>query len=471
LLLFGIAAYILQFIIFKMYYWGASYCIDSVEYLLQAHWNNEAYTLRSVGYSKFLWIFSLFSHSDLLIVTVQYVFVQLAGLFFLFTIYFCFQSGKIVKMVLAAFFICNPAPLYLANYILSDCIFMGLSLLWFAVLIRMIHHVESWQKYIVCILLLCLLALRYNAFYYPIITLLAVLFSSQRWPRKLIGIVVNWSLPVLFVIYVINKEYHKTGTRQFEPFSGWVLANNALIMYQHVADAKNEDVPERFLQLHKTVRAFMDTARIMQFRKSSSDIDPFYMWNTASPLRKYAESNWREKKQFDFYKAFHMQGVFYEQYGLNLIRKYPLLYLRYYVWPNGLLYCAPDLERLGFYIHTPANMSANIKGIDSPDSLMALLKSSENVDVLKWYPYFGFIINGLTLFMILEFLIYRDAAIGLKSHRNILWLMIFFWLANMVFSICASPVYLRFQIFPITIFFTFCLVTAELLHWRNREQS
>ncbi len=80
-----------------------------------------------IGYSRFLRLFSVFSHSDIALTAFQYLFVQTAGLYFLFTLFFFHNIGRVIQIILLGFVVINPMFLYMANMVSSDCIFLGLS--------------------------------------------------------------------------------------------------------------------------------------------------------------------------------------------------------------------------------------------------------------------------------------------------------------------------------------------------------
>src|SRR5258708_6641716 len=182
-LLFALAAFLVQFILFKIKYPFANYMPDSYSYL-EAAYTNADVNMWPVAYSKFLRQISVFTHSDKIVVGIQYLFMQCSGLLFLFTLLYFLKPGRAVKNILYAFFLFNPVALYIANYISADALFIGLSLLWISSLLWIIYQPRPWQIWVQAILLLASFTVRYNAIYYPLIAALAFVLSRHSWKTK-----------------------------------------------------------------------------------------------------------------------------------------------------------------------------------------------------------------------------------------------------------------------------------------------
>ena len=81
----GFVMFLLQFIVFKFRYPYANYMPDSYSYLEAAAANMDV-NMWPVAYSKFLRLVSVFTHSDKVVVGLQYLFLQASSLFFLFSL-------------------------------------------------------------------------------------------------------------------------------------------------------------------------------------------------------------------------------------------------------------------------------------------------------------------------------------------------------------------------------------------------
>src|SRR5579859_3407726 len=80
----------LQFLILKMQYPYPNFRGDSASYIAAAYLHADA-TEWPVGYSKFLGFIHFFSHSDTLLVSIQYLLLQLSALLFIFTLKYFMQ--------------------------------------------------------------------------------------------------------------------------------------------------------------------------------------------------------------------------------------------------------------------------------------------------------------------------------------------------------------------------------------------
>src|SRR5262245_952337 len=107
LLLSGIAV-LLQFAVFKYFFPFISYIHgDSFSYIEAASANLSINTYM-VGYSKFLRLFSVFTTSDFALALFQYVFLVSSSLFVLFTLFYFYAIGRVVKFALLVFVVFNP---------------------------------------------------------------------------------------------------------------------------------------------------------------------------------------------------------------------------------------------------------------------------------------------------------------------------------------------------------------------------
>jgi len=114
----------------------------------------------------------------------------------------------------------NPLSLYLSNTINSDALFGALSILWVTQLLWIIHKPRVYQLFVQAILLFLCFTIRNNAYYYPLIAIIAFLLTKQNWKWKLAGMVLPFLFIIPFVIHTQNEAYKITGTRQFSLFTG-----------------------------------------------------------------------------------------------------------------------------------------------------------------------------------------------------------------------------------------------------------
>jgi len=452
----------LQLIIFKMQYPFPNFRGDSESYIVAAILHAGA-TEWPVGYSIFLRLIHFFSHSDTFFITIQYLFLELSALLFLFTLQYFIQPGRAVFITLFVFIVFNPLFLHLGNYIMSDALFISLSLFWISQLIWIIYRPSSLQIIGHALILFCLFTVRYNALFYPLVSLLVLILSSLRWPVKIAGIVLSMILIGLFVIYTENKFYQLNKVRQFAPFSGWQLANNALYTYRNIQLKGTDKVPARFQELDSFIRQSF-IAEKKAGLVLNVFIKDYYIWDGGSPLAHYLKYRWRGDTVTDMFSKWTSMGPIYSAYGSYLIREYPREYFEYFVWPNVSNFFFPSIADLGYYNqgnHQIANGEAMWFGYKRLEISHA--SKDFELTVLKPYPYFIALVNITFLFSILLYLLFNEFRMETKAFNQMILLMAGFWLLNFCFSTSASSIELRYQVFQLLLNLSCLLILIEWL--------
>ena len=470
--LFALAAFLVQFILFKVRYPFANYMPDSYSYL-EAAYTNADVNMWPVAYSKFLRQISVFTHSDKIVVGVQYFFMQCSGLLFLFTLLYFLKPGRVVRNILYAFFLFNPVALYVSNYISADALFIGLSLLWLSSLLWIIFKPKPWQIVVQAVLLLACFTVRYNAIYYPLIAALAYLLSRQSWQRKLAGIGLGCTLILASVLYTSNKMLEVTGKRQFSAFGGWQLANNALYMYEHIPANERGPVPAKFARLETMVRQHMDTLSKVKLTKEDSVTNYFYLWSPKGPLVQYMVRDWKGDTVTPQFKRWASEGPLYAEYASYLIRKYPMQFASDFLLPNSIKYAVPPPEFLGIYNMGGDSVGRLAKEWFNYKTQRVREHNNKNarIGVAGIYPYWSTLVNVFLLICVAGLAVFTGFKQGDKGLFRVLFIALFFWLLNTGFSIFASPIVLRYQVFPILVSFSLGLLAAEaIVKWGKEEE-
>lgn len=471
-LLFALAAFLVQFILFKIKYPFANYMPDSYSYL-EAAYTNADVNMWPVAYSKFLRQISVFTHSDKVVVGIQYLFMQCSGVLFLFTLLYFLKPGKAVRNILYAFFLFNPVALYVANYISADALFIGLSLLWISCLLWVIYRPRPWQIWVQAVLLLACFTVRYNAIYYPLIAALAFILSRQSWLRKLAGIGLGIALVLGSFLYTSNKMLEVTGKRQFSAFGGWQLANNALYMYEHIPASERGAVPARFARLEKMVREHMDTLSKVKMTKEDSVTNYFYLWSPKGPLVQYMVREYAKDTVTPQFKRWASEGPLYADYAMYLIRRYPMQFARDFLLPNSAKYAVPPAEFLGIYNMGGDSVGRLAKEWFNYKTLRVRDHNDKNarIGVTQVYAIGSAIVNTFLLICVVGLAVFTGFRQGDKGLYRLLFMVLFLWLLNMGFSIFASPIVLRYQVFPILISLTLGVLAAEaIVKWGREEE-
>lgn len=460
-------ALVVQFAIFKYFYPYASFINgDSYAYLETAYFNFSISTY-PVGYSNFLRLFSVFTKSDTALIAFQYLLLQGSILSFLFTLFYFYRPGRIVQRILLAFMVLNPVFLYLANYVSSDTLFLSLSIIWFTLLLWIVYRPTGRLVLIHGVVLFLAFTVRYNALFYPLIAILAFALSKQRILMKLAGTALAVALIGCFALFTSYKYEKLTGIRQFSPFTGWQLANNALYAYRYIDSRDRKPVPKRFTQLDKMVNTYFDTTRdIKKYPQEAVVAGTVYMWDRRSPLQLYMNKHFTKDSTANpvsELKNWASFGPLYADYGKYLIRQYPITFLQHYIWPNTMKYYAPPVEFLEEYStgKDSVNMIAQAWFNYKSKKITSRFKSFK-VSVLDFFPIMAGSLNVVFLFGLLGYILLQGYQQQPIVRKGVL-LVSALWLVNFGFSVFASPIALRFQLFPIIISISYASLFIEYI--------
>lgn len=429
---------IAQFIIFKLMYPYPNFMPDSYSYIGAAMSNQDISTW-PVGYSKFLRVFSSFTHSDMALVLFQYLFLEASIICFIFTLMYFLKPGRVVMYILFAFAVFNPLLLFMSNYVSADAMFTGLSLLWLSCLIGMLYTDSRALIWWHAVLLVVLFTVRHNALYYPVISLLAFVLSKYSWRLRIMGFGLSVLLVFGFIWHTSNKYKELTGRRTISAFGGWQLAANALYMYSRMPADPN--VPARFKELDKMVRKEFDSLNKVKVRPDSI-LGIYYLWH--GPLPRYLAESTKKDTVTPYFTRYAKMGDFYKDYGEYLITAHPGQFAKEFVLRNFVNYYVPPVEFLGLYNmgkDTIQPVARNFFGYKTYKT-----KSySKNVKAFKFYPVVNAAINLAFIIGLIGFLIFN----GLNNDtlRVVLVLLTALWLLNATFSVGAAPIVLRYQIF------------------------
>ncbi|PSL48216.1 dolichyl-phosphate-mannose-protein mannosyltransferase [Chitinophaga niastensis] len=460
-LLIAVLAAITQLIIFKLLYPYADFFSDSYSYIRAAASHYDV-SIWPIGYSKFLWLFHQVTYSDTALVAFQYLFVEAMALYFFFTVCYFYQPTTQISNIIFIFLFFNPLTLYLSNYVSSDAPFLALSLWWVVQLLRIIHRPRPYQVITHALLVAVAFTFRYNAMYYPVITAIAFILSRHKVPYKIVGIVLPLLLIATFVNYTRNKAYDLTGTKQFSVFSGWQLANNALYMYPYIQ--VKEQPPVECREFHNMVNAYFDSIP-SEFKTVSPRDGAFYIKYPTAPLKQYLEEhfNW-EKDSTGGILAWGSVSPIYGSYGSFLIRHYPVAFARYFLLPNALNYCLPPLEKLEVYNTGSDNVSATASSwFHYPGTKVKVVSGTIQGAILLLCPAIFLVINLLFLGSLVVWIKTKWRKSNEPDFKYALLLMVALLVVNAAFSVMASPIVFRYQVFPMMICFSFLMLLIEKL--------
>jgi hypothetical protein len=462
-------------LLFKWLYPYPTLVLDSY-YYVKAAVLHQGINAWPIGYSNALQVFNLFSHSPNLLVTIQYFFLELTCLAFFFTWRLLFKPGKWTSHGLFLLLFINPLFLYISNYILSDPLFIGLSLLWVTQLLWIIYLPRPYMILTHALLLAAAFTVRYNALYYPFIGALAFILSQQKIGMKLAGIFLPLAFLVTFILYTSSKMAAVTGERQFTAFGGWKTANDALYMYAHVYQNSSPPVPEKFRVLDSMVKQYFVTSKDAgDLLKPDYTSGSLFMFASESPLVQYMFRLAGVNYYWPFLnsKAWLSAGPLFQAYGLYLIREHPIAFARWFLWPNFLRYINPPGEVFGSKMpfqlveaYGGAYVRESLKLNAITFSPMAIALSE---DILYLYPkIFAMIHLGFVLGL-LGFLSCRGFRSVPKPASWCLLMISVLWCCDLGFSVLSAGVVLRYEIFVIVLEMAFGLYFIEYTY-RNADR-
>ncbi|HMH21386.1 MAG TPA: hypothetical protein VK563_06410 [Puia sp.] len=453
---------VVLFIGFKLLYPYPDFFSDSYSYLFAAYANLDI-SIWPIGYSKFLRAFHHITYSDTALVGVQYLLVQLAALYLFFTILYFYTVSAFTRRVIFIFLFINPLTLYLCNTINSDALFGALSIAWFTQLLWIVQRPRVWMIFSQAVLLFLCFTIRNNAYYYPLVAVVAFLLSRRgRW-YKLGGIVMPLFLLVPFILWTQNKAYQLTGTRQFSLFTGWQLANNALYIYDQVSVDPDELPTPQAKELNKISVEFFRHVKPDVYRDVlESYVGNFFIRQPEAPLKTYYSKYYQSKTELEGVAKWGKASADMEPFGKVMILHNPIAYMRYFVWPNVFHYFVPPLSHLEQY-----NYGENkVEPIASfwfhyPSTKLRSWSTGFQGIILLPFTAFFLLFNGYFIWQLWVFTRrrgFRDKSLGAGQ-----WITLAYLVLNFGFSLVATVNILRYQFLPMVILLSFALLASDWL--------
>ena len=290
------------------------YTWDSGGYILDAITGNTS-GFRPIGYSWFLSLFHSISSNINAITIFQYLLHALASLFFIYTSKV--KLGVKNYLLLGILILTEINILYLTTLIMSDSIFVSLTMLYIATLFWI---KDNWKWFLVHIIILFIaLNVRYTAIFYPIVSMI-FLWKS---PRMVIPLLVA----VGFYFFTKNKMEEDIGYKTFSGFGGWAIANNAVSVIPYT---KSRFTDPNLKYIHSVIEAYPDSVYSKEKIIATS-----FMWSPKLPGKQILYSYLNNSKKSYSY-GFNYIGDLYKEYGIALIKKHPIEYIKRFIIPNIL---------------------------------------------------------------------------------------------------------------------------------------
>jgi hypothetical protein len=461
-LLLSVGAIVLQFLVFKWIYPYPNFLPDSYSYLDTAMQGRNI-NKWPIGYSWFLELFGLISRSHWWLVCCQYALLEVAILYFVFSMGYLLQVTKWLFGCMLLIGVVSPLVLHVSNFVSSDALFAALSLIWFTQLIRIACKLGRIVLLLHAVVLLMVFTVRYNAMYYPFISIAVILFAEIRARWKWGSIALMLLFPAAFIGYTQVQYYKETGSVHFSPFSGWQLASNALYAYAHVPATGRSKERFTYVDLQRLADRHMDSLHRTSYNPPLSQ-GIYYLWDPQSPLQQFPEVWWGRDSTVTGFKRWAMTGPIYKEYGYYLVKIYPHAFLRYYVWPNLSSYYVPPLEFLGSYNMGLDTMEqAGVAWFGLKTNKVHSKTSDHVIHINTYYPLELALVNLFFVLGFIGFVLSGGFAESTAIVKRIGVCFLLIWVCNMGFSVLASPVVLRYQVFPMLVTQTFMLWLAAYI--------
>jgi hypothetical protein len=468
-LLPAILGMVLVWILFKIFYPYADYFTDSYSYI-QAAAHHDIIDFRPIGYSIFLRLVHALSASDTFLVTVQYALVQLASLSLLIKLQRLCRPAEWVPRLILVFIVFNPAIPYTCNYVSSDALFIALSLLWFDLLIDLVLRPSGGRLVLQLLLLACIFNIRYVALYYPAVAAIAFFLMRKDWLFKLAGIGTSVAVVGIGTLAVKSITREQTGAAIFSAFSGWQIANNALHLYPYIPVDTTGIPSAESQQLAHYVSAYFDSAAPALAKRGPVSTTG-YMWEHSSPLHQYMKA-YQKRFSLSYFTAWNRVGVVFTEYGYHLVRKHPLAFGRYYIWPSLKSYFYTPLDVYAIYNEGHMEVDPVAQHWFGYKSTRVRVSSATfQGSLLAPMPLLYFLLN--IAFVIATGLFLKERVLRERNPAFTLCLRLAaaYLLANAAFCVFASPTVLRYQVLPVIILFVFTVYAIHFVTCRYGDQS
>jgi len=458
-LVIALAGTVIQFVLLKILYPFPDFISDSYSYIATNVYHMDV-NLWPIGYSKFLFWVHMISHSDSLLVGIQYFLLQASLAYFFFSLLYLYRPARNTVIIIYIFLFFNPLFLYLSNAVLSDSLFTALTIVFLSQFLWMFHRPTLTQVIIQGVIVGICFTIRYTAIYYPLVALAGLLLSKHRPIIKLAGFFLGIALMIPFYISTTQKTKKITGTAEFSVFGGWQIANNALYMYNHIYIDTNKLPPET-RELDRWSKVFFK--KVNPSTQQLADLPGTYFIKVPyAILKPYLADRYSYDTPPDQFHAWGMVSPTYKKYGTYLISHFPMAFAQYYLWLNTKNYFQPHLEKFDSYnlqINTVPGHVQQWFDYTTPEvhSISATLPGK----IFYFYSSFFMALNIIFGASLIWLVVSKRSRYLSPYFKKVVLFLCAFLTINFAFSIFATPVVLRYQIIPIILLFSFSLLLME----------
>jgi hypothetical protein len=422
-----IFVYVLLFFLLSFTYPYPALTADSGNYVVSAK-TMTINGFRPMGYSWFINFFHLFSTKISTIFLGQFLINMLAQVTFIFSVKYLFQLKKIPYYTFSVLFVLSPSILFCTNYLMSDSIFNSLTIIYLTTALWIIKKPNGLNITLHLILLYFVINVRYAALFYPILSVGIFLLHIKKHKVYTIAAI----LPILISFHIfysgkseVNKVY---GINEFSGFSGWATANNAVAIIPYI-DLKPNDIEDKEIKFfHQVMTSYPDS---IYAHKHINATD--FMWKRAFPGKEILKYT-IETQKYSYTKSWIYLGQKYKKYALFLIKRYPLQYFKYYLFPN--------FKQLFYSYKIPhVKKFTSNKLYDSYFNLKSEKYDYQYSFIHKFNPIRKLFIPILWfIFLLAVIILFVKRKLILTESKNLILFLLLFIIFYAGFSIIAHPI-------------------------------
>ena len=448
-LIFSLMSFAL-FIILRNIYPVPNFTADSRGYIYGAMYADSVISYRPLGYSAFLKVLHIFLPSISAVAYAQYFLFLASALFFLFTFFKVFDLKPLYRDIIFFLALIDLPLLLLANSMLSDSLFISLTLIWITLHLRVLLYHRWIDIAFLLLALWCSFFVRYSAMIYPVFTIVAFLLFTPGKLKKISAISSAVLLSIIFHSHTTRLVENATGTPVFSGFSGWQLSNNAMSVYEDTPDARVDASEPDILLLDSLSRKYIDSVRKVDPGHHGIWVDE-YMWASRGPFQVFKQKYLARKPSADEFAAWTAVSVTLNKYGWQMIKSHPLQYSRHFLLINVGFFLYPQLDGLSQYETPVIDQLPVIKtwyGIPA--------KVTSKFISLPGYLCEPFrdiycLLSLVFPISVLLYLVKPGMFIVSPQQRKVILSIALFWLLAAGFNILVAPVHYRFiaMLFPV----------------------
>ncbi len=326
---------------------------DSLEYIRVAEMQVNS-GIRPFGYSIYLGAIHLVSSSLYSVIIPQFAMNLLSGLFLVTTIKFFFPpKSRILSLLFSAFVLLGPSVMYVNTWVMTEALFIAITLIWLAVAIWFLKTKSWWLliPYLACLFVLA--SLRYVGIVLGGVSVLTFLLVRDK--STLVAAVL--ALLVGGGVYFGTKKHFVAnyGTDTLSGMSGRARLAGVGLMFPHLPEAFHDHEFEDFEMgvMHGAMkwsyRNAPDCFKDEAFFHAETEFGggPYFVWGRECPP-KITHRFLRKHERTRQPKSMLRSSVVHGKYASHVIKAYPGAYLRHFILPNAQRVVWPNYLLQGY---------------------------------------------------------------------------------------------------------------------------